>query len=179
MALPVVLEDALCVARTAVVGLLLLGVATLGLWVQGRSCTVLIAIRLITAGLTLVVIVGIGALVAQMPGGERFEALAQVIALAVVAGLLVAWWVRAIRLRVVLCEDHQRELLFVPCPGPVVDACCSAVRAALVDVGPGEPPAPFSGQTTGYPRALSAKPWSVPYCPSFGTSIKTRPDPSS
>ena len=65
-----------------------LGVATLGLWLQGRSRTVLIAIRLIAAGLALLVIVGIGAFVAQVPGDERFEALAQVIALAVVAGFL-------------------------------------------------------------------------------------------
>ena len=65
-----------------------MGVATLGLWLQGRSRTVLIAIRLIAAGLALLVIVGIGAFVAQVPGDERFEALAQVIALAVVAGFL-------------------------------------------------------------------------------------------
>ena len=114
-------DDESTAVRAAVVGLLLLGVATTGMWLLGRSRAFRVLVRLLAVFLALLVAaVGLGlfvTLLSDETGENRLEALGQVIALAILAAIQVAWWVRAIRLRLVLCEEHPRELLFGALPG--------------------------------------------------------------
>lgn len=111
------LEDGPVFLRAAAVGLLLVSIGAVGLWLLGRSRGARIGARVLGAVLglaALAALLALGNLVIQEAGD--YLPLLQLAAMVLVAALLAASWVRAIRLRLVLAEDHPRALLFGALP---------------------------------------------------------------
>lgn len=115
-ALPALLQEAPAAARFIVAGILLAGLPAIGFWLQMRPAAARRS-AIVAAGLALLALVAAAAaLILPIPRPERLEATAQAVATAGAIAVLMAAWVRAIRLRLVLCEDRPRQLLYGALP---------------------------------------------------------------
>ena len=116
LGLPALLEDAPTAARAGVSGLLLLGVLAIVLWLQALPHVARILLWAAVATLALLGVAGLAWIAASTPRDQRTEVLLQVVASTVVLLVIVAGWVRAVRLRLVLAESRPRALLFGAVP---------------------------------------------------------------
>ena len=115
-ALPEVLEDAPDEARFAVVAVLLLAAGATAAWLHAASPARRRWARAGVVLLALLVLASLAGLVVWVDEDQRWMAAMQLGAGVVTLLVLAAWWVRAIRLRLVLCEDHPRALLMGALP---------------------------------------------------------------
>lgn len=116
LALPALLESAPDAAAFAVGGLLVACLPAIAWWSRASS----VAARrgaLLAGGMALLALAA-AAIAAglALPAGQRLEGMAQILALAAVLAVTTAGWLRAIRIRLVLCEDRPRHLLYGALP---------------------------------------------------------------
>lgn len=115
--LPPALEDAPAAARAGVVVLLAVGVAAACCWLRGqdgawRKATLALASLFALGVAGLLVALGVTLTEAETDPAEWLQLLVAVLGIAVLSAI----WVRAVRLRLVLAEDHPRALLFGALP---------------------------------------------------------------